>query len=201
MRIAPYRCEMLHASRLSRRKGKDCGYSFIELLIVLVLLAIVALASAPWFFKISQRNKLKSAAHEFSMTLAAARMRAVKRNLPAQVVVTRATGSDPFHIIETFEQTTPSATKVGELQITTEVDFPPTPPLAFAPYDVQPPSITFLPDGRVQGTTTITAFTIRGVKNAGVVNDLPVIVATNGKVEVLPKPNPTTAFPRGTEWK
>ena len=137
MRIAPYRCEMLHASRLSRRKGKDCGYSFIELLIVLVLLAIVALASAPWFFKISQRNKLKSAAHEFSMTLAAARMRAVKRNLPAQVVVTRATGSDPFHIIETFEQTNPSPTKVGELQITTEVDFPPGPLVLPVPFDTQ----------------------------------------------------------------
>jgi prepilin-type N-terminal cleavage/methylation domain-containing protein len=204
MRIAPYRSEMLHASYLSRPlKAKERGYSFIELLVVLVLISLVALAGAPWFFKVAQRNKLKSAAHEFSITLAAARMRAVKRNLPAQVIVTRATSTTPYHIVETFEQTTPTATKVGELQMSSEVDFPLGPFPLPVPYDDQPAglSITFLPDGRVQGATDTTVFNIRGVRNAGVTNDLPVIVAMNGKVEVLPKPNPAAGFLRGTEWK
>lgn len=189
---------MPQASRVRRRES---GYSLIELLIVMAIIAVLVLVGAPWFVKISQRNQLKAAASEFAITLSAARGRAVRRNLPVTVVVTRATGSQTHNMVETFEQTLPTATKVGELDITGIVDFPPG-PLAL-PYDTQAPSVTFLPDGRVQSPPpppAETAFTLRGVRNAGVTNDIPVLVSTSGRVEVL-GPNPTTAKPRGTAWK
>src|SRR5262245_48990381 len=182
MRIAPYRREMLRASYASSLRGRERGFSIIEILIVLAILAVLSLAPAPWFAKISQRNEVKSAANEFAITLAAARMRAVKRNLPARVVITRASGSQSFHLVEVFEQLTPTPLKVQETRLSARVDFPTTGiPGPYGP--TQPVAVTFGPDGRCQDNPTPT-FTIRGVVRAGVQNDLPIQVSANGKIEV-----------------
>ncbi len=63
------------------------GYTLVEVLIVLAVLALLTLIAVPWFVKISQRNALKSAAREVQITLTAARMTAVKRNAPVSVVI------------------------------------------------------------------------------------------------------------------
>src|ERR1700730_3783402 len=103
--------------RTVRRRG---GFSLVELLVVMALIAAMTLVAAPWFLKISQRNTLKSTARELSITLAAARMRAVKRNLSATVVVTPASGVQGFNRVETFEQVVPTPLKVGEVQLTAQ---------------------------------------------------------------------------------
>jgi type II secretion system protein H len=181
---------MLRASCRRRREG---GFSLAELLIVMAIIGILALAAAPWFAKISQRNQVKSAGSQLAITLQAARMRAVKRNLPARVAVSRATGTQSYNLIETFEQTIPTPIKVAELRLPALVDFPPSPP---NPYPVQPAVILFGPDGRATQPGT---FTLRGVIGSGTTNDLPVQVSGNGKIEVL-GPNPTVVKPRGTAW-
>jgi prepilin-type N-terminal cleavage/methylation domain-containing protein len=197
MRIALHRREMLRASYASSIRGRERGFSIIEILIVLAIIAILVLAAAPWFAKISQRNEVKSAGSNLAITLAAARMRAVKRNLPATVIITRASGSQSFHLLETFENVQPTPIKVEEGRISGRVDFPPTIAAPY-PYPTNPTTVTFGPDGRVVGPAPVT-FTIRGMVRAGVQNDLPVQVSGNGKIEVL-KPNPTASQLRGTEW-
>jgi len=180
---------MFHVSRSQRRES---GYSMIELLVVMAILAMMALIAIPWFYKISQRNIVKSAGREVATSLAAARMRAVKRNLPAEVLITRPSGTQPSTLIETFEMIQPTPLKVGEAHIS-NVDFP----IAGTHYP-QPGGmlIRFGPDGR---TTTPATFTLRGPVGAGIQNDLPVSTSANGRIAVL-GPNPTVAKPLGTEW-
>ena len=197
MRIAPHRPEMLRASYASSSRGRERGFSIVELLIVLAIIAVLSLAAIPWFQKISQRNQVKSAGSQLAITLAAARMRAVKRNVSCTVTISRASGSQSFNKIETFENVNPVPLKVEETQISGRVDFPTTGiPGPYGP--TQPTAVTFGPDGRV---VTEATFTIRGPVGAGVQNDLPVQVTAPGKIEVLkPNPDTTTAGKRGTEW-
>ena len=164
----------------------------------MAILAILALASAPWFAKISQRNQVKSAAQELSITFAAARMRAVKRNLPARVVITRPTGPNPYNRIETFEEVVPTPIKVGESRITSLISFPTAGTAYTQPSPLQ---VIFGPDGRLTGTPGDQTFTLRGVMNAPLTNDLPVQIATGGRIRVL-GPNPILPLkPEGTGWR
>lgn len=165
-------------------------------MVVMAIIAAMALAISPWFLKIMQRNTMKSAAQEMSITFAAARMRAVKRNLPAEVRITIASPTQGFHLLETFEMVVPTAIKVGESRLTEKVFFP-TSGLP-GPYG-NPGTLTarFLPDGR---TSAPLWFTIRGPLGAGTQNNLTVSILQNGKINVL-GPNITVLKPLGTEWQ
>ena len=94
---------MLHRKSLRR----DHGFSFIELLVVMAILAALLLVGIPWFFKISQRNALKSAAREVQTTLLAARIKAVNRNAPVSVLIT---SLGPPVELQTIEPNPPAPT-------------------------------------------------------------------------------------------
>src|SRR5262249_45637785 len=64
------------------------GFSLVELLVVMAIIAILALAGMPWLVKIGQRSQLKSAATELQTTLLAARIKAGKRNQPVNIMIT-----------------------------------------------------------------------------------------------------------------
>ena len=174
----------------------------LELLVVMAILAILSLAIAPWFAKISQRNQLKSATQEFATTLMAARMRAVKRNLPARVVITRVGPLNNWILVETFEQTTPTPIKVAEIKLSPNFDFP-TSGTTYAQLGGAPPyHVDFGPDGRRQNGAVgrDEHYTLRGPLTAAVTNDLPVRITPSGAIRVL-KPNPIwPTKPDGTEW-
>jgi prepilin-type N-terminal cleavage/methylation domain-containing protein len=91
---------MVLMTSLRRSRARVAGYSLVELLVVLAILAMMTLIAVPWFVKISQRGALKSAAQEVSITLAAARMTAVKLNQPVNVVIANVTPPIQFQIIE-----------------------------------------------------------------------------------------------------
>jgi len=87
---------MLHLKPLRRHRG----FSLVELLVVMAIIASLSLVGIPWFLKISQRNALKSAAREIQTTLLAARIKAVKRNRPVSVNITSLGPPIEFQTVE-----------------------------------------------------------------------------------------------------
>ena len=62
---------MARFSRCARR-----GFTFVELLVSVVIIGLCAAIAVPFFVKASRRTKLVGAAHEIQSSLMAARMRA-----------------------------------------------------------------------------------------------------------------------------
>lgn len=79
------------------------GFTLIEFLIVMVILGLLATVSTPWLNRIRRRAEFRSAAMEISTTLIAARMKAVKLNANASVVINPAAGAASSHVISTIE--------------------------------------------------------------------------------------------------
>ena len=90
------------AARSLRFHGSG-GFSFIETLIVVALIAMMAVLAVPWFIRLHQRYLVKSAAFEIQSSLMAARMRAVNRNTQTSVTITVATGPQDAHEIDISE--------------------------------------------------------------------------------------------------
>jgi prepilin-type N-terminal cleavage/methylation domain-containing protein len=72
---------MLYSVTNSRPPGnKTRGFTLIELMIVVVILAIFAALAVPTFIDFRERSTVRGAANEFSAAVAVARMEAAKRN-------------------------------------------------------------------------------------------------------------------------
>ena len=116
---------MIPKNRALRRESR--GYTLIELLIVVAIVALMAFVAAPWFSRISQRNQLRSAAREIQTTLLAARMTAVRNNAPASVRILPAPPEAASHSIQTWlEGATPR--QIAGLEIPKNVRFVSLPP-------------------------------------------------------------------------
>jgi prepilin-type N-terminal cleavage/methylation domain-containing protein len=73
------------------------GFSITELLIVVGIMGLILLVSAPNFFAYIQMNKLRSSARQFTTDVRAARQRAVTKNIRTKVSLAAA---QPEYTIE-----------------------------------------------------------------------------------------------------
>jgi type IV fimbrial biogenesis protein FimT len=164
---------MVHEVPLRDRRG----YSFIELMIVLAILASMALIVTPWFIKSAQRNQVKSAARSVAITLTAARMSAVRRDRQVSVVIASGT-AQPVQF-DTIEPPPPAPTP-------THVPRRLILPANAAKLVVTPTGgvITFSGDGRVSSAGP-TDLTLEGPVNAGLRNQITIRTSMNGRVEVI----------------
>lgn len=62
------------------------GYTLIEMMVILAILLIVSLISAPPLFRAVHRSQILGIARQTAMLMQGARLEAIKRNLPARVV-------------------------------------------------------------------------------------------------------------------
>lgn len=67
------------------RSRNERGFTIIETLVVIVLGIIISALAMPFFFRIYKRQKLRSAVQEAYSIVLAARMQAVRRNMPVVV--------------------------------------------------------------------------------------------------------------------
>jgi prepilin-type N-terminal cleavage/methylation domain-containing protein len=159
------------------------GFSLAELLVVMAILGLVALVGLPWWQRLSRRNQFRSAAGEIQTTLLAARMKAVRRNANASVVVVTAAPTDAQHLIETVEPDPPSPTPTplpsGSVALSTAA-------LNFVTLPAGN-KITF--DGNGRRVAPPPAFSadivIQGPTGGSVVNTITIHTSITGRVEVV----------------
>ncbi|MGH9651812.1 MAG: GspH/FimT family pseudopilin [Terriglobales bacterium] len=158
-----------------------CGFTMIELMVVLVLVASMALVATPWFIKIYQRNQVKSAAREIQTTLLAARMKAVRRNQQVSVVITSANPPLEFQTIEPPPPAPTPTPRPAVLQLPAGgVEFVATP-------NAPGGTVTFGGDGRLVNFTAPTpaVFLIQGPVGRVLPTPVSIRVHSGGRVEVV----------------
>jgi prepilin-type N-terminal cleavage/methylation domain-containing protein len=113
----------------ARARDGRAGFSLAEMLAVVAIVAILAVASAPWLSRVSRRRMLGNAASEIQTTLLATRMRAVRLNAPASLVVVTAGPTSSSHNLQTIEPDPP----------------PPTPtPIPARSFSISSDAVTFI---------------------------------------------------------
>jgi prepilin-type N-terminal cleavage/methylation domain-containing protein len=170
-----------------RVRDRRAGFSLVELLVVMGILAMMALVTVPWFIKLAQRNQIKSAARELSITLAAARMRAVKANRPVSVVITQLTPPMELRIVEATPPAPTPTPKPGLLILpATAARFVETP-------NAPGGWVTFGGDGRLVNPppvpTPALVYTLEGPVNATVRNQIKIEATLGGGIQIVTPTN------------
>jgi prepilin-type N-terminal cleavage/methylation domain-containing protein len=176
---------MSHVRRL--HSTKSGGFTLTELLVVMGIMAMMALVTVPWFIKIAQRNQIKSAASQLSITLAAARMRAVKRNRPVSVVIAQLTPPMEIRIVEA---TPPAPTPTPKPEV---LNLPANAARLVATPDAPGGRVTFGGDGRLVNPPPIQTpaleYILEGPVNANVRNQIKVHATRGGGIEIITPTN------------
>lgn len=159
------------------------GFTLIELVVVVGILGLMAAVSVPWLVKYARRNQLRSAAAEIQSSLLATRLRAVRRNLPATLVIVASGATQSDHLLETIEAVPPAPT--------------PT-PLPIQVFHIAgnvfsfvtlPPGnkITFDGNGRrlAPPAPTPSSIVVEGPVGATVTNQITIQTSLTGRIEVI----------------
>lgn len=158
------------------------GFTLVEILVVMAILAALSLVAIPWFLKLSQRYALKSGAREIATTLAAARMTAVKLNQPVSVVLVSITPPLQIAIVEP-PPPAPTPTKVPKMLV-----LPQNAVRMFATPSTASGTITFGGDGRLANVPVQTpnAFMIvDGPVNSSPRNQIRIEASQAGRIQVV----------------
>ena len=126
---------------LSRPPNRERGFTLIELMTVVVVVAVLLALAVPSYSVLSMRTKLKSYANELVASVYLARGEAIKRNAPMTLCISNADGDacvasgdwDQGWIVINqagdvikWQQQLPSGIKVFELSSVNRMNFQPS---------------------------------------------------------------------------
>lgn len=159
------------------------GFTAVELIVVLGIIGLVAAIAIPALGRTMRRSQFRSAAREIQTSLLAARMRAVKRNLPASVVVLTASASAPSHVLQTIEADPPSPTPTPQPAARQAISAQSLVFLTLPPAN----KITFDGNGRRIAPPGAAAadIVVEGPTGAGDRNQITIRTSLSGRVEVV----------------
>lgn len=145
----------------------------------MALIAMMAVIVGPWFMKIIQRNKIRSAAREIQSTLLAARMKAVRLNAPVRVDVASAVQPMAFQTVEP-DPPAPTPTRVpARLELPSDsARFVATPSAG---------TVIFGGDGRLAGlpAPTPSIIIVEGPLGSTTMNQITIQITSGGRVQVI----------------
>jgi prepilin-type N-terminal cleavage/methylation domain-containing protein len=158
------------------------GFTLIEALVVMLILAMLAAVTIPAFVRMSRRQRVVSAAHEIQQSLLATRMRAVRANQNASLVVVPASGAQSQHeldLIAPDNSPAPTPTPVS-------TTFIPINSIGFVSLPLNN-KVTFSGDGRIVSppAPTPAIITVQGPPGAAVMNQVTIQANSSGKVQVV----------------
>jgi len=158
------------------------GFTLIEALVVMMILAMAAAVAIPFFVKISRRQRVVSASHEIQQTLLATRMRAVRANQNASLVIVPASGSASQHeldLVAPDNSPLPTPTPVN-------ITFLPANTVDFVTLPTNN-KVTFGGDGRIISppAPTPAIITVQGPVGSPVMNQVTIQANSAGKVQVV----------------
>ena len=77
--------DIVYVSRHQRQSNTQSGFTLIELMVVVAMVAILAMLAVPSWTQLQTRNAVRAAVNDFSTSLQFARSEAVRTNLPVTV--------------------------------------------------------------------------------------------------------------------
>jgi len=166
----------------ARVHAAEKGFTLIETLVVVLILAMASAVLIPSFVRISRRQRVISAAHEIQQSLLATRMRAVRANQNASLVVVPASGAESQHLLELVAPDNSPAPTPTPVSTT----FIPVNAIGFVSLPVNN-KVTFGGDGRIISppAPTPAIITVQGPVGAPVMNQVTIQANSTGRVQVV----------------
>lgn len=160
----------------------EAGFTLLETLVVLAIISLATVAAIPYLVKSGRRQRLVGAAHEIQQSLLAARMRAVRANQNASLLITAAAPGQGSHELDTIapdNSPAPTPPPVNKSYLpASDVEFV-TLPLNN--------KVTFGGDGRVIAPPAPTpgVITVQGPVGSTTLNQVTIRANSTGRIEVV----------------
>ena len=160
----------------------EWGFTLMETLVVVAIIGLATVVTIPYMVKASRRQRLVGAAHEIQQSLLAARMRAVRANQNASLLITAAAPGQASHELDTIapdNSPAPTPPPVNKAYL-------PASAVEFVALPLNN-KITFSGEGRVIAPPAPTPglITVQGPVGSATLNQVTIRANSTGRIEVV----------------
>jgi type IV fimbrial biogenesis protein FimT len=164
-----------------RRACGQTGFTLIELVVTLAVLAVLISLGLPSFREMIDENRMASQGNELVYTLRQARALAVERAAPVSVVAIDGDWNEGWDSLLDYDKNGAKTTGLADAYVT-RTPAAQLPDLQHIDIDASATRVTFLPDGTLNSTTSITLELTP--KSHGTARTRRITIALSGRSEI-----------------